>query len=55
MIHCGVLYNISNVGSDGLTPFKRARGRRMGKPICMLGEQIWYKPVPVGRSKAAKK
>ena len=54
MIHCGVLYNISNVGSDGLTPFERGRGRRMGKPICMFGEQIWYKPVPVGRSKAAK-
>ena len=26
----------------------------MGKPICMFGEQIWYKPVPVGKSKAAK-
>ena len=52
--HCGVLYNISSVGSDGMTPFERARGRRMGRPICMFGEKILFKPVVVGRGKTGK-
>jgi hypothetical protein len=42
MNHCGVLYNIAQVGTDGLTPFERARGRRMGKPLCTFGEQVFY-------------
>ncbi len=54
MTHCGVLYNISHVGTDGLTPFERARGRQVGKPNFVFGEQILCKPVPVGRRKAAK-
>ena len=44
--HSGVLYNITNVGADGLTPFERARGRRMGRPLCMFGEQICDLVVP---------
>ena len=52
--HCGVLYNTSHMGADGLTPFERARGRRTGKLLCMFGETVFYKPVIAGRSKAAK-
>ncbi len=39
MIHCGVLYNISHVGSDGLTPFERARGRRMASRSACLASR----------------
>ena len=45
----GCFYNISHIGSDGLTPFERARGRRLTRPICMFGERILYRPVLSGK------
>ncbi len=53
-MYCGVLYNTTHGGSDGLTPFERARGRRMGRPLCMFGERVLYMPVPMGNDKKAK-
>ena len=31
------------VGADGLTPFRRSKGRKFGTPLAGFGERVWFR------------
>ena len=31
------------VGADGLTPFRRLKGRKFGTPLASFGERVWFR------------
>ena len=41
--HAGFVHHRFQVGEDGKTPYQRIRGKVFDKPICELGESVFYK------------
>ena len=50
--HAGASISRYSVGSDGLAPYRRARGNRFDKEVSEFGESVWYLlPKSAGRNK----
>ena len=51
--HASAMKNRLHVGKDGMTAVRRLKGRNFSKPICEIGECIWYcKSKTAGKNKA---
>ena len=54
--HAAAVINRYHKGSDGATPYRRARGREFNGDMCEMGERIWYmKPGMTGKEKLESK
>ena len=42
------------VGTDGMTPYERRRGRRCQVPTAVFGEKVWYKELRMNKDRANK-
>ena len=50
--HSGGTINRENIGADGMTPYKRLKGKEFEKEILKIGECVWFlKPQTRGRTK----
>ena len=50
--HAGALISRYHRGADGLTAYRRVRGKDFKTDICEFGEGVWYmKPGSVGKNK----
>ena len=50
--HAAASLNRYNVGKDGLTPYRRLRGKNFRKEVADFGESVWYlKPKSLGKRK----
>ena len=36
-----------SVGTDGLTPFRRLKGRKFGTPLAGFGQRVWLRELPL--------
>ena len=43
IIYAGILLSRFGVGSDGLTPYRRIKGKRCSKPVAEFGEHIYWR------------
>ena len=51
--HSGATINRENIGADGMTPYKRLKGKEFKKEILKIGECVWFlKPQSKGKNKA---
>ena len=50
--HAGHLVCACMVGEDGLTPFRRLKGRKFGTPLAGFGERAWLRDPALERAKS---
>ena len=56
VMHSGALISRFHRGQDGMTAFKRVRGKDFREDLCEFGECVWYmKPGSVGKDKFDRK
>ena len=45
--HAAWVICVCSVGTSGLTPFRRLKGRRFGTPLAGFGQRVWLRELPL--------
>ena len=51
-MHASAHWNMYHIGKDGMTSYRRLKGRNFKKGVVDIGECVWYlKPKSKGKAK----